>query len=202
MKRLFPSLAILSVLAACGTAPAVHGQAVQEYTPQVFVYSGLVLDMGREQEGFAGRPRTLADCSNGEFLCVSGGNIFQLVTPRECSKLASGPFTVGGVVTEVLGREVGAAADMKLPHHAPRSPVWLLGSAGRPHTVYVYSRVGLVGLYHDPSSQVDLVTIAKDRGLDGLRNADRREDGYYFRLTTFDGYGTCTGPLPAETPSN
>ena len=66
MKTFHPALAVLSFVAACGAAPGAHGQTVQPYTPQVFVYSGLVLDMGRRQEGFAGRPRTVTDCSNDD----------------------------------------------------------------------------------------------------------------------------------------
>lgn len=176
------------LVAGCGTT------AAQTEGPTTYVYGDFAFDLALELEKAKASPINfgLEDCSDSATHCLRG-RVFKLSTPTDCASFHQGVFGHGDVETRVLKREAGPSAVEKSPPHHYPSPVWLLGSPDRPHIVYVYSAAGVLGLYQD--AERDVVAIALEQGLEGLRALGAAPDAAYAPLLSFQPWGGCRGRI-------
>ena len=191
---------LLLISVQLGGATACAGQTVSpraleqanSWRSTTYVYGALAFDtvLGREQMGPV--PYVQQECSTSAFHCVAG-NIFTIATPVDCADFSEGRFGPSEAETFVLRRETGGPAFAKMIPESYATPIWLLGSTERPHVVFVYAAVGVIGVYRDLSS--DLVTLARDQGLTGLDTVLSHPGAAYLPLISFKPWGGCQGRI-------
>ena len=171
-----------------GCAGATRPESIGSGSERTFVYGSIALDLDRHIER-AGLSSDLADCSDRNWNCLSG-NVFRVMTPKDCSDLDRTFYGSGDLRTEVLRRENGPQADRTI-NATFRQTALLLGNPERSNVVYVYSPFGIAGVYYDALSRYDLVTMAREGGLAALSTLAGQDNGFYFPAASLSIWGGC-----------
>lgn len=156
----------------------------------VFVFGPLLIDFAANKgtEVLQGSYRyQIVDCSNASFYCASGHYV-KIALPKVCQQeVRTGTvWAVGNVTTTVLYR--GRSSP---PIEKVITETFLLGSKNTPNVVWTYRNdAGVTGLYIDSSNKTDLVSVALEKGVDGLNNGLHKTHRFYERLTS-DAFGSC-----------
>jgi len=129
---------------------------------------------------------SVEDCSTTDYLCLRG-DVLNLKVPRFCADFREGVWGS----TRVLAS--GETSEYQMHSRLMRvQPVHVIGDTRFPHTVYLYTGTGVMGLYTDPEKSTNLVEIAESEGLAGVVNAGEVRDQYYRPFIADVIWGRCT----------
>jgi len=164
LKRLFVVMAA-AVLTSCSTSFA---------------------DGARPSIGWQDYVGSVEDCSTTDYLCLRG-EVLNLTVPRFCNDFRGGIWGT----TRVL--DSGDRAEYQMHSRLMRvQPLHVIGDSRYPHTVYLYTGTGVMGVYTDPEKSINLVSIAESEGLSGLVNAGGHHDRYYHPFIADIIWGRCS----------
>lgn len=155
-----------------------------------FSLAGMVFDLSYGYWRYGARIEPLTDCSDERTYCLAS-RTFSIALPRRCADVAADHWSAGTVRTEVVLRQVHRPP----PIHEARSDTTLyLGSADRPHQLFVYDPgYGVIGLYWDERNEVDFMAMAHEGRLEAWLLSQQEANRFYFPRTTLGTVGECLG---------
>ncbi|MCC5995150.1 MAG: hypothetical protein JJU18_02105 [Oceanicaulis sp.] len=183
-------LGAISVTACAVAAQDGESPPASPWGQDVHVFGGTLIDLERRVFRFGPFRRRLQDCSNAEYLCLTG---LDIVLPRTCGRHDPGTvWEASGVRTVVLAERRRQVRIHEGPPDMYRY-VYLLATEGQPWLVFEYeAEAGVVALFmdtiqpHGDTLPLDIRNIALQGEIESLRFGP-----YFDGKVTERSFGAC-----------